>query len=139
MNTKKLTIFLAVLSAAASAIGYVLTNSIKFGICIANEIVTEASCINFYESIGDPLFFGMGALAIVFFVLIFVPKAWSAWKKFAVWFVPLAALLFIFYRDPGSMNLISPYAETVFTWVSGAYILISLVIIALASLKKPRA
>ena len=136
MSIKNSLLPLGVFAAVASATGYVLTNSVKFGICVANETVTEASCINFYERVGDPVFFGMGALAIVFFVLTFFPKAWGAWKKFATWFVPVAALIFIFYKDPGSMNLVSPYAETVFMWVSGIYIGVSLVIIARSAFKK---
>ncbi|OGG40529.1 hypothetical protein A2118_01910 [Candidatus Kaiserbacteria bacterium GWA2_50_9] len=71
----------------------------------------------------------MGALAIVFLVLLFIPRAFSVWKKFAIWFVPLAALLFIFYPDPGSGDLFSPYPEQVFQWVSGLYVFISLVLI----------
>jgi hypothetical protein len=118
-------------------IGYVLTNSVKFGICIANNVVTDASCINFYERVGDPLFYGMGALALVFFILLFSPRTFYVWKKFAIWFVPLAALLFIFYTDPGSGDLFLPYPEQVFQWVSGFYVLVSAVIIAIASLCKP--
>lgn len=78
----------------------------------------------------------MGALAIVFLALVFFTKAWGAWKKFAIWYVPIATFIFIFYKDPGSMNLISPYAETVFMWVSGIYVVASLAIIARASVKK---
>ncbi|MDP1707354.1 MAG: hypothetical protein Q8L30_02265 [bacterium] len=74
-------------------------------------------------------YYGMGALAIVFFVLLFAQYAFSAWKKFAVWFIPLAALLFIFYPDPSSGDLFSPYPEQVFQWVSGLYVFISLLII----------
>lgn len=118
------------LSLVGFAIGYVLTNSVKFGICLSNTVVTDASCINLYERLGDPLFYGMGALAIVSFVLLFTPRAFSAWKKFAVWFVPLAALLFIFYPEPGSGDLFSPYPEQVFQLVSGFYVLFSFVIIA---------
>jgi hypothetical protein len=99
--------------------------------------VSEASCINFYERVGDPLFYGMGALALVFLILLVVPKALSAWQKFAIWFVPLAALLFIFYPDPGSGDLFAPYPEQIFQWVSELYILISVLIIATVSLRKP--
>jgi len=75
----------------------------------------------------------MAALAVVFFILLLVPRAWTAWKKFAIWYVPLATLLFIFYQDPGSGNLVSPYAETVFIWVSGIYVVVSGVVIALSA------
>lgn len=122
-----------VLSLVGFGVGYVLTNSIKFGICISNNVVTDASCINLYERLGDPLFYGASALALVFFVLLLIPRAFSAWKKFAVWFIPLAAILFIFYPEPGSGDLFSSYPEQVFQWVSGLYVLISATIIAIAS------
>jgi len=78
-------------------IGYVLTNSIQFGMCKVDELVTEASCINSFERVGDPLFYGMAALAIVFLVLLFRPSAVGAWKKFAKWYIPIVTLIFIFY------------------------------------------
>ena len=127
--TKKITFGLLVLSLIGFGIGYVLTNSIRFNLCIVNETITEASCINFYERVGDPLFYGMGALTIVFLILLFLPQAFPAWKKFAIWFIPLATLLFIFYPDPGSGDYFSPYPEQVFRWVSGLYVLVSLIIV----------
>ncbi len=117
-------------------VGYILTNSVEFRICIYEGLKRDPACLNFFERIGDPLFYGMGALSIVFLLLIFMPKAFPAWNKFAVWFVPLAAFLFIFYPDPGSGDLFSPYPETVFRWVSGAYVVISAAVILRASLKK---
>ena len=132
----KHTLSLFTLSLIGFGIGYVLTNSIKFGVCIANNVVTDASCINFYERVGDPLFYGMGALAIVFFILLFASHAFFVWKKFAIWFVPLAALLFTFYPDPGSGDYFSPYPEQVFQWVSGFYVIVSLLIIAYVGIFK---
>lgn len=116
--------------------GYVLTNSVKFGICVSNNIVTDALCINLYERIGDPLFYGVGALALVFLILLFSQRAFFAWKKFAIWFIPFAALLFIFYPEPGSGDLFSPYPEQIFQWVSGLYVLVSIVIISVVSLRR---
>ena len=96
-------------------------------------------------SVGDSLvrfgkvfFYGSGALALVFLILLFVPRAFPAWKKFAVWFIPLAALLFAIYPEPGSGDLFSPYPEQIFRWVSAFYILASVFIIALSSLRQPR-
>ncbi|KKT14132.1 MAG: hypothetical protein UW83_C0036G0003 [Parcubacteria group bacterium GW2011_GWD1_44_9] len=120
---------LLALSAIGFGVGYILTNSTQFNICIANKVVTDAACINFYERVGDPLFYGMGALTIVFLILLFLPQAFPAWKKFAIWFIPLATLLFIFYPDPGSGDYFSPYPEQVFRWVSGLYVLVSLIIV----------
>lgn len=134
MSNLKKTIPLGI-SVLGAVSGYVLTNSIEFGICEANEVITEAGCINFFERLGDPLLYGMGALAVVFVLLLFVRKAWSAWKKFAIWFVPVAALVFIFYRGPGSGDLFSPYPEFVFKWASILYVAVSAGIIGLTVLR----
>lgn len=117
-------------------IGYILTNSIQFNICTVSEIITEASCINFYERVGNPLFYGMPALALVFFILIFTQQAFSAWKKFAIWFLPLATLLFIFYPAPSSGDYLSPYPEQIFKWVSILYVVISILIISLKTIRQ---
>ena len=77
----------------------------------------------------------MSALAIVFLILLFLPSSFSAWKKFAKWFVPLATLLFIFYPEPGSGDFFSPYPEQVFKWVSVIYVVASVLIIAIHFLK----
>ena len=135
MSIRKGLILLSLVSIVGTAIGYVLTNSIKYGICIANEIVTEASCISFYERVGNALYFGIGALAVVFFVLLFVPKAFGAWKKFAIWFVPLAVILLAVYPEPSDWDIL-PNPEVLAKWVSGIYVAISLVIIAIAAGKK---
>ncbi len=108
-----------------SFMGYMLTNSPAFGLCSINEY----SCREPLNHIGDPLLYGMSALSLVFFLLLFVPQSFGAWKKFAVWFVPLATLLFIFYPDPGSGDLFSPYPEQVYRWVSTLYVIICSVII----------
>lgn len=135
MNTRKIFSFFVV-TLVGLGTGYFLTNSVKFGFCKANTLVTEASCINFYERLGDPLFYGMSALAFIFIVLFFKPLAFPSWKKFAIWFIPLATLMFIFYSEPGSGDYFSPYPEQVFQWVSIAYVVISLFIIVYKSLKK---
>lgn len=82
------------------------------------------------------LYYGMPALALIFFILIFTQQAFSAWKKFAIWFIPLATLLFIFYPDPGSGDYFSPYPEQIFRWVSITYVVISIFIIALKTVRQ---
>lgn len=133
MNIKKSALVLLVVSVIGTGAGYLFTHNYDTGLCYRDlETNTfDVSCSDFFRQLGQPLYFGMAALAVVFTALFFVPQAWSAWKKFAVWFVPLATLLFIFYRDPGSGNLVSPYAETVYIWVSGLYIVVSLAIVVL--------
>lgn len=136
MRTKQLTFLLLVLSLAGAGIGYVLDNSIKFGICIANSTVTEASCINFYERIGSGIFSGMLALSFIFIVLLIIPKAFSAWKKFAIWATPIVALIFATYSGSGGFDMVSPDPETLFKWISILYVVVSLVIIGIAARKK---
>lgn len=132
MEKRVLPLGLFFLSLIGFVVGYILTNSTSFALCLHDQY----SCRDLYNHIGDPLFYGMGALAVVFFVLTLLPKTFDVWKKFGIWFVPLAALLFAFYGEPGSGDLFSPYPETLFQWVSGLYLGISAVIIATAAAKK---
>ena len=123
---------LGVVSILTSFLGYLFAHSYAIGLCHADSVtnVYDVSCSILLKRIGDPLFYGAGALAIVFLALLYFKKAVPAWKKFAVWFVPLATLLFIFYPEPGAGDLFSPYPESVFKWVSGFYILISAIIVS---------
>ena len=109
--------------------GYLLTNSIQHNLCTSTETSFDASCVNLLERIGDPMFYGGGALLAVFILLLLMPKAVPTWKKFAIWFVPITTLLFIFYPDPGSGDLFSPYPETVFQFMSALYVFISITLI----------
>jgi hypothetical protein len=79
----------------------------------------------------------MGALAIVFALLLAVPKAWDAWKKFAIWFVPLAAILLIVYPEPSSWDVL-PDPQQFAKWISGLYVAISLLVIGVATLREKR-
>ena len=79
--------------------------------------------------ISKALFYGMGALAIVFLILLFRPSAISAWKKFAKWYIPIVTFIFIFYPNPSSGDFFSPYPEQVFQWLSVMYVIVSVLII----------
>ncbi len=79
------------------------------------------------------LTYGISALSLVFFMLFLSPQSFSLWKKFAKWFIPIATLLFIFYKGG---DMFSPYPEQVFKWVSILYVAISLSIIVSNSVKK---
>jgi hypothetical protein len=129
MGNKK--IALTAVSVIGLLIGYIFSNSTKFGICTHEQY----SCRELFNNIGDPLFYGSGALALVFLILLFVPQAFPAWKKFAIWFVPLAVILFAIYPEPGSGDLFSPYPEQIYRWVSGFYVVVSGAIIAISVIK----
>ncbi len=123
MRNKILVGFLA--SLLLFVVGYVFTNSATFNLCDTSNATFDANCVNSNESIGDPLFYGMGALAIVFLMLAFKTDAVGSWKKFAKWYIPLATLVFVFYGGPSSGDFFSPYPEQVYQWLAGAYILVS--------------
>ncbi len=120
MSTRKMTFGLLVLSLVGFGIGYFLLRVYDCGYSVfCANLITRSFA----------LYYGMPALALVFFVLLFVPSAFTAWKKFAIWFVPLATLLFIFYPSPGSGDYFSPYPKQVFQWVSCLYVIVSAIII----------
>ena len=128
MDTRKMTLAALVLSLAGLVAGYsILQSDLNAG--MTGEMLVR---------LGKGLFYGMGALAIVFLLLLFIPRAFPTWKKFAIWFIPIAALLFIAYPEPGSGDYFSPYPEQVFQWVSALYVLVSLIIIAWSSIKGAR-
>ncbi len=110
------------------AIGYLILNS---------NIPANQEGYNLIRYL-KALVWGGSALSIIFALIFIFPKSFSAWKKFAIWFVPLAALLFIFYPEPGSGDLFSPYPEQVFQWVSGLYIVISAIIILCSALRRKK-
>jgi len=99
------------------------------------ECSYSVDCYNFVFHFAHPVMYGSGALAIVFALLYAFPHAFSAWKKFAVWFVPLAVLLFIFYPNPGSGDFLAPMPEQIFQWVSALYVIASSIVIGVASRK----
>ncbi len=123
------------ISLFATGVGYILKNSLAFGICVCTADMCNPVCLNLYDRIGVPMFYGFAALSLVFLILWIVPKAIPAWKKFAVWYIPLAVLLFIFYPTHQSMDLISPSLGPLTQWVSAIYVVVSVGIIFFAKRK----
>lgn len=119
MNTKKRSLSLLAVSSLGLIFGYLV---------LQTELQASAAGDALIKT-GTILVYGCGALACVFLLLSVVHEAFSSWKKFAIWFVPLAALLFVFYPVPGSGDLFAPDPEQIYQWVSVAYVLISLGII----------
>lgn len=116
MSRRSLLLFLGS-SLVLSMSGYVALNGYDCGYSVF--------CYRFFTRVADPFMYGGAALSIVFLLLLAFPQAISVWKKFAVWFVPLAALLFIFYPEPGAWDFLSPMPEQLFQWVSLLYVVIS--------------
>lgn len=120
MTTRSVNLSLLALSLAGFAAGYYLLKIYSCGYSVDCYNLTTAAFA---------LYYSMPALALVFLALAVFPATFNAWKKFGVWFIPLAALFFIFYSGPASGDLFSPYPETVYKWVSIIYVVISLGII----------
>lgn len=84
----------------------------------------------------DSLFYGMSALALVFLILFFLPNAFRVWRKFAIWYLPIAVLIFISYKGRGYFD---PAPEQIYQWVSGLYVILSFLIIVRSELKNRKA
>ena len=122
MNTKKINFVLFIFSLVGLLAAYLILHS-DLNASATGDILVR---------LGKSFFYGMSALALIFLILAFLPQAFPAWKKFAICFIPLATLLFIFYPNPGSGDYFSPYPEQVFRWVSILYVVVSVAIIAVS-------
>ena len=138
MSRNGLNIAIFIVSLAGAATGYILENSVRFGLCAANSSTGfDTGCLNLYSSLGPALFYSFGALTIVFLVLLFIPKAFSAWWKFGIWAIPLAVLFMLLGSQPQHswINTASS-PDSVYRWVSGTFLIISLAIIGIAKANK---
>ncbi len=122
MNTRKSMLFFSIASLVGYVVGYYLVRVYDCGMSMF--------CYNL-ETKSFALYYAMPALAIVFFALFLFPGAVSAWKKFSIWYLPVAALFFVFYGPPASGDFFSPYPEQVFRWLSWIYVVISIAIISI--------
>jgi len=135
---RKKLIVTIILSILLAVVGHLLVNSYKLNLCFSDSGTNtyDVTCHSLLERIGDPLFYGMSALAVIFLILFLVPSAFNAWKKFAIWFVPLMAIIFAVYKGPsGGFMDPTPYPKQVFLWLSILYVAISLIIIAFSLYK----
>lgn len=132
-------ISLLMVSMLTAIAGYIFANSYTFGVCHADYATNtfDVSCHIFFNKLGDPIQYGFTALSIIFALLVFFPVAFSSWLKFAIWYVPLAAILFAIAPTPGggigaAPSVIGPSPEQIYLWGSAIYVLVSMVIIARA-------
>lgn len=110
--------------------GYVFKKPTTFGLCLQSE----PSCALDFIALGHQLFYPFMALAIIFLVLLFVPQAVRAWRKFAWCGVPLGAFL-VYATVSSAMGggfQIFPPAQVSVLIITQTYVGISLGIIALA-------
>lgn len=84
------------------------------------------------------LIYGFSALTIVFALLLIFPHSIQAWKKFALWFLPLAFLTFLTYDRPldsGFMD-VTPHPIEVYKFFAVLYVALSVLIISVSELRR---
>ena len=127
-QTKKINLLLLLLSIAGIMVGYSIIFPERVGLCVPNSV--DRSCeLKFPSSeLGEPLYWGSVALASIFLILLFVPReVFKTWRKFAVPYIILATLLIAI--TPVHGNLATPNREQVTWWLSGLYVILSLIVI----------
>jgi hypothetical protein len=106
----------------------------KIGLCGQGDV----SCIyKISEGFAQPLILGSFFLGITFLVLRFLPKrVFNLWLKFAVWYVPLAALwIIITPASGGGWAGLAPDKEGVIWLLGGIYLAVSFCLIAYKTLR----
>lgn len=141
MKFLKNKIFLGLLiSLVGIVLGYVFLYPVQFNLCTADfaTLTFDNSCLRHSSLIGTKLFYFSLALAVVFLVLFFIPRAVRAWRKFAIWYIPIIGF-FIATAPPemsgggfGITGNIGPSFQTQVLWANAIYVLISLIIIVRA-------
>jgi len=127
-------------SIIGTVVGYIFLYPVQFGLCTADfaTLTFDNSCLRNSSLIGVKLFYPFFALIPIFLILFFIPRAVSAWKKFAVWYVPIIAFLTITGKPDtgGGVGVLSgnigPTFEGSVLGASAIYIGASLGIIAVA-------
>ncbi len=132
MDIKKKKQIVLILSLVLLVVGYVLDNSVSFGLCE----ITERGCKNFLNYNGHIIFTASQFILAISFILLFVKdKVFELWQKFAVWYLPIVAILIWLIPEPGSGDFLAP-SNIMFTkWFFWLYALISLILIIYKTLK----
>ena len=100
------------------------------------KYLTDIDCSVFLnESTILPIFFFTAALSIIYFVLLFSSvSSYHAWKKFAIIYIPIAAMLILL--SSSTSGGIDPIDREIVTWwTAGLFLVISLGIIIYKKLK----
>ncbi len=123
MNHRKKIGILLILSSIIFVVGYLIFYLDTKEIC----------CYRSADKIGQPLGIGGLSLSIIFLILLFTKEAvFNSWKKFGIWYIPLAAILI--FLAPSSSGGSFGYSmgfdrEAVTMFTSGLFLIISLLII----------
>lgn len=108
----------------------------EFGLCRYNDV----SCGNFYgEAIGQPIFLFSVAILIISIILQFTREStYLAWRRFAIWAVPIGAVILwlVPASSGGGLGISGPdlTKETASWLISILFLLVSLFIIIKRSL-----
>lgn len=137
---KKFLPFIA--SGALALLGFLISHPLLVGICQKTyEFGGNVYCSDeAIEALGQPIFFlSICALIPSFFLMFLEKKAQASWIKFAVWWLPLSAVLIaITPSTSGAWMPIYFFGKEMITWfMGGLFTLISLILIALKTFRKP--
>ena len=115
-------------------LGLLIVYPDAFGLCQK----ADTSCIFKYPvfSLGEPLMIGMGSMFILIGIIQFVQEnTYRDWRKFAMWAIPLGAILIALSPVQGSGVIgIPSFDREIVTWiVSVVFLVVSLIIMALRS------
>lgn len=144
MNHKKILGGLLALSVIGILVGFFLTDPLAFGLCRSDYLYVfdgvERCRDPIADILGQPLLFGFMPLLIVFLILLFLPQPYfKNWLKYAAWYIPVGAL-WIIASDVtcgGGLGLGMCFDKELATWwSSGIYLVLSLIVIAIAFFKR---
>ena len=120
-------IVLFVLSLLGILIGQIISQPNWIGICVDGDY----TCISKFPvfELGHPLFFGIPYLALVSFFLLFLRKEiFSAWGKYAIWYLPLAIIILAI--APPLTSGFGPDRTQLAIILGQLYVIISILVIA---------
>ncbi|MEK7615752.1 MAG: hypothetical protein AAB420_00920 [Patescibacteria group bacterium] len=137
---KKQISIILIVSILLVGLGVFFGSADKVGLCLVDETYYDTTCMTKYvEKIGQPLLFFSFSIFISVLILFFVREStYLAWRKFAMWAVPIGAI--ILFLVPGSsgggLGISGPdlTKETASWGVSIIFLIISLFIIIKNSL-----
>jgi hypothetical protein len=127
MKEIKNQLLILLVSVLISALGLALAVPENFSIC--ND-ARDYSCIEKTELFAQPFVtFGLSTVLVSFF-LVFFSAGLNTWKRFAIWYIPIAAFLIIVSPTSGGTGFLPGGDKETATWfLSGLYFFLSVIVI----------
>lgn len=119
-NLKTYLLAAVFVSGGALAYGYYLSEIFVCG--------PSVECYFLQIKTAPAILYGSLGLFLVFILLLLIPTSFSAWKRFAIWYIPLAAVLFVIWHDPRGFD-ITPPPVVAYKFISAIYVIVSTIII----------